>query len=46
LRWLMSALHHHRAREADIVFEALGCDLGQTPDDTPQTADRVGQGSS
>jgi hypothetical protein len=32
LRWLMSALHHHRAREADIVFEALGCDLGQTAD--------------
>jgi hypothetical protein len=26
-RWLMSALHHHRAREADLVFDALGVDL-------------------
>jgi hypothetical protein len=28
LRWLMTALHHHRAREADLVFEALTVDLG------------------
>jgi hypothetical protein len=28
LRWLMSSLHHHRAREADVVFEALNVDLG------------------
>ena len=27
VRWLMTALHHHRAREADIIFEALGVDL-------------------
>jgi hypothetical protein len=26
-RWLMTALHHHRAREADLVFDALGIDL-------------------
>jgi hypothetical protein len=28
LRWLITALHHHRAREADLVFEALNLDLG------------------
>jgi NADH-quinone oxidoreductase subunit I len=28
LRWLITALHHHRAREADLVFEALNVDLG------------------
>jgi hypothetical protein len=28
LRWLMTSLHHHRAREADLVFEALTVDLG------------------
>ena len=27
VRWLMSALHHHRAREADLVFEALDVTL-------------------
>jgi hypothetical protein len=27
-RWLMTALHHHRAREADLVFDALEIDLG------------------
>jgi hypothetical protein len=26
-RWLMNALHHHRAREADLVFDALEIDL-------------------
>ena len=28
LRWLITALHHHRAREADVVYEALSIDLG------------------
>jgi hypothetical protein len=28
-RWLMTALHHHRAREADLVFDALGMDLSE-----------------
>jgi hypothetical protein len=46
LRWLMSALHHHRAREADIVFDALGCDLGQTPDDSRHGVGLMGDGSS
>jgi small-conductance mechanosensitive channel len=23
VRWLMTALHHHRAREADLIFEGL-----------------------
>jgi hypothetical protein len=27
LRWLMTALHHHRAREADLIFEGLGIDI-------------------
>jgi hypothetical protein len=27
LRWLMTALHHHRAREADLIFAALGIDI-------------------
>ena len=27
LRWLMAALHHHRAREADLIFEALDFDI-------------------
>ena len=26
-RWLMNALHHHRAREADLVFDVLEIDL-------------------
>jgi hypothetical protein len=26
-RWLMTTLHHHRAREADLVFDALTIDL-------------------
>ena len=29
LRWMMTALHHHRARESDLVFEAFGIDLAQ-----------------
>ncbi|HUP75156.1 MAG TPA: hypothetical protein VM282_19080 [Acidimicrobiales bacterium] len=28
LRALLKALHHHRAREADLVFEALSVELG------------------
>ena len=28
LNTLLKALHHHRAREADLVFEALSVDLG------------------
>lgn len=27
VRWLSAALHHHRAREADLIFEALGVDI-------------------
>jgi len=27
LRWLMAALHHHRAREADLIFDAFGIDV-------------------
>jgi len=27
LRWLMTALHHHRAREADLIFSALDIDI-------------------
>jgi hypothetical protein len=29
LCWLMNALHHHRAREADLIFEALGIDIAE-----------------
>jgi hypothetical protein len=32
-RWLMTALHHHRAREADLVFDALGIDLSERRSD-------------
>jgi hypothetical protein len=28
LRGLLTTMHHHRAREADLVFEALSTDLG------------------
>jgi hypothetical protein len=28
IRTLLKNLHHHRAREADLVFEALSVDLG------------------
>lgn len=27
VRWLSAALHHHRAREADLIFEGLGVDI-------------------
>ena len=27
VRWLSAALQHHRAREADLIFEALGLDI-------------------
>ena len=27
VRWLSAALQHHRAREADLIFEALGFDI-------------------
>jgi hypothetical protein len=27
VRWLMTALHHHRAREADLIFEGLGVNI-------------------
>jgi hypothetical protein len=27
LRWLINAIHHHRAREADLIFDALGTDI-------------------
>jgi hypothetical protein len=27
VRWLSAALHHHRAREADLIFEGLGLDI-------------------
>jgi hypothetical protein len=27
LSWLMTALHHHRAREADLIFSALEVDI-------------------
>ena len=27
VRWLSAALQHHRAREADLIFEALGVDI-------------------
>ena len=33
VRWLSSAIRHHREREADLVFDALEIDLG-APDDT------------
>lgn len=28
LRGLLGALHHHRAREADLIFDALSTDIG------------------
>jgi hypothetical protein len=27
VRWLSAALQHHRAREADLIFQALGVDM-------------------
>ncbi len=30
VRWLSAALQHHRAREADLIFEALGVDFTST----------------
>jgi hypothetical protein len=33
VRWLMGAIRHHREREADLVFDALGLDLGRLPRD-------------
>jgi hypothetical protein len=31
VRWLMGSIRHHREREADLVFEALGLDLEGPP---------------
>ena len=28
VRWISAALQHHRAREADLIFEALGAEIG------------------
>jgi hypothetical protein len=30
LRWIIAALHHHRAREADLIFSALNVEIGGT----------------
>lgn len=30
LGWFMRAIHHRRARESDLVFEAVRLDLGET----------------
>jgi nitroreductase len=27
VRWLATALHHHRSREADLIYQALGIDI-------------------
>jgi hypothetical protein len=43
LRWLITTFHHHQAREADLVFDALGVDLGRP--DRPGTA-RAGTSGS
>jgi hypothetical protein len=40
VRWLMTALHHHRAREADIIFQALQIDI------TTETVKRQGSGAA
>lgn len=29
--WLMRAIHHRRARETDVVYEAIELDLGKSP---------------
>jgi hypothetical protein len=31
VRWLSAALQHHRARESDLIFEALGVDITVAP---------------
>lgn len=36
--WLMRALHHRRARETDLVFEAINLDLGR-PEGGPNHTD-------
>src|SRR5689334_9504560 len=28
VRWIIAALHHHRAREADLIFAALNVEVG------------------
>ena len=34
--WLMRAIHHRRARETDLVFEAINLDLGRSEGATPE----------
>lgn len=29
VRWISAALQHHRAREADLIFAALGAEIGR-----------------
>jgi hypothetical protein len=40
VRWLISALHHHRAREADLVYTALRVDISRAPAGPDERATR------